>query len=52
MNKTKTILLERVNEKGIVEIIMNYKSDLESVEYFIIQLIDNIIREVIDIQSE
>ena len=46
MNKTEIILLEEVKEEGVVRIIMEYKRDLESVEYFIVQLIDNIIREV------
>ena len=46
MNETEIILLGKVKEEGVVRIIMDYKKDLESVEYFIVQLIDNIIREV------
>ena len=46
MDEIKNILLEKVKEKGIVKIIIDYKNDLESVNYFIIQLIDNIIREM------
>ncbi len=52
MNEIETILLEIVKEKGVVEIIIDYKSDLESVGYFIVQLIDNIIREISCFQFE
>ena len=46
MDETENILLEKVKEKGVVKIIIDYKNDLESVNYFIIQLIDSIIREI------
>ena len=50
MNKIEIILLEKVFEIGIVKIIIDYKKDLENIEYFIIQLVDNIIKEIIKTQ--
>lgn len=52
MNETEIILLDKVKEQGVVRIIMDYKNDLESIEYFIIQLVDSIIREVTDVHFE
>ena len=52
MNETEIILLDKVKEQGVVRIIMDYKNDLESIEYFIIQWVDSIIREVTDVHFE
>jgi len=48
MNKTEIILLEKVKEEGIVRIIIDYKKDLEDIGFFIIQLIDSILKEIIE----